>query len=242
MAKEIATIFNLKFKKVDFETNDYKNIFNIKLVDDKDSERFIKISTNENTSKSCTRFMGVKIKNVVVKDSPEFIKYRLESIGQKSINNIVDITNYIQFSFNKPMHAYDENKISEFLEARFATEGEIMTTLDNKELKLDEQTLVIADSKKVLGLAGIKGGNNSGIETNTKNIILESANFNPTLIRKTAQKYDIRTDASKRFENELADQLCKIGMIETIKLVKEYATESAENKNSQIEIGEIIDV
>jgi phenylalanyl-tRNA synthetase beta chain len=189
--------------------------------------------------------MGVKIKNVVVKDSPDFIKCRLESIGQKSINNIVDITNYVQFSFNKPMHAYDENKIStneDFcLEARFALDGEVMTTLDNKELKLDEKTLVIADSKKVLGLAGIKGGNNSGIEANTKDIILESANFNPTLIRKTVQKYDIRTDASKRFENELADQLCEIGMKETIKLIKEYATGNTESENSKIEIGEIMD-
>ena len=75
-------------------------------------------------SKSCTRFMGCRVENIKVKPSPDFIKYRLESIGQKSINNIVDITNYVQFSFNKPMHAYDANLVSDFLEARFAKEVE----------------------------------------------------------------------------------------------------------------------
>ena len=179
MAKEVAALFGFKLKKVDD-----KNIFSI----NKTETDFIKIAD----TKACTRFMGCKVNNIVVKDSPEFIKYRLESIGQKSINNIVDITNYVQFSFNKPMHAYDADLISEFLEARFATEGETMTTLDNKELNLDENTLVIADSKNVLGLAGIKGGKHSGISLETKNVIVESANFNPVLIRKTSQKYNLK--------------------------------------------------
>ena len=224
MAKEVAALFNFKLKKIDD-----KNIFSINKTD----SDFIKISD----PKSCTRFMGCKVKNIAVKDSPDFIKYRLESIGQKSINNIVDITNYIQFSFNKPMHAYDADLISEFLEARFAKEGETMITLDNKELNLDEKTLVIADAEKVLGLAGIKGGNSSGILTDTKNIIVESANFNSTLIRKTSQKYNLKTDASKRFENEIADELVEIGMIETLKLIKEYASDG----NTEIVIGEIVD-
>jgi phenylalanyl-tRNA synthetase beta subunit len=229
MAKEIALIYNLKFKKLDFKSEEYKKDFVVK----KTSEDYIKIGDY----KSCTRFMGCKVKNISVRPSPLFIKYRLESIGQKSINNIVDITNYVQFSFNKPMHAYDESKISGFIEARFATEGETMITLDNKELNLDDKTLVIADAEKVLGLAGIKGGNSSGISTDTKNIIVESANFNPTLIRKTSQKYNLKTDASKRFENEIADELVEIGMTETLKLIKEYAS----NENTEIEIGEIVD-
>jgi phenylalanyl-tRNA synthetase beta subunit len=228
MAKEVATLFGFKLK----ETN-YKNIFPIR----KSDSDFIKISG----TKSCTRFMGCKVNNIVVKDSPEFIKYRLEAIGQKSINNIVDITNYVQFSFNKPMHAYDANLVSAkdniCLEARFAKDGERMTTLDDKDLELDGKTLVIADSKNVLGLAGIKGGKYSGISNETKNIIIESANFNPTLIRKTSQKYNLKTDASKRFENEIADELVEIGMIETLKLIKEYASD----ENTEIEIGEIVD-
>ena len=224
IAKEVAALFNFKLKKIDD-----KNIFSINKTD----SDFIKIAD----PKACTRFMGCKINNIVVKDSPEFIKYRLESIGQKSINNIVDITNYIQFSFNKPMHAYDADLISEFLEARFANVGETMTTLDNKELNLDENTLVIADAKNVLGLAGIKGGKHSGISSETKNVIVESANFNPVLIRKTSQKYNLKTDASKRFENEIADELTEIGMIETLKLIKEYASDG----NTSIVIGDIVD-
>jgi len=219
MAKEVATIFNLKMKKLQEFSFSNLNLASEKLSEENSLNNFIKISD----SKACTRFMGAKVSGVEVKESPDFIKYRLESIGQKSINNIVDITNYVQFSFNKPMHAYDESLVSEFLETRFAKEGEVMTTLDNKDLALDENTLVIADFKKVLALAGIKGGNSSGISNNTKNIIVESANFNPILIRKTAQKYNLKTDASKRFENGIADNLVEIGMIETLNLLKEYA-------------------
>lgn len=229
MAKEVATLFNFKLKERNLEKKNLENNFSF----NKSDSDFIKIAD----AKACTRFMGCKVNNIVVKDSPEFIKYRLEAIGQKSINNIVDITNYIQFSFNKPMHAYDADLVSEYLEARFAKEGEVMTTLDNKELSLDEKTLVIADTKNVLGLAGIKGGKYSGISSSTKNIIIESANFNSTLIRKTSQKYSLKTDASKRFENEISDNLVEIGMIETLKLIKEYASD----KNTEILIGEIVD-
>lgn len=241
MAKEVAALFGFKMRDRNFENNFFlgapqakleKNNFENFSINKTDSD-FIKIAD----PKACTRFMGCKVNNIVVKDSPEFIKYRLESIGQKSINNIVDITNYVQFAFNKPMHAYDADLISEYLEARFARVGETMTTLDNKELNLDENTLVIADSKNVLGLAGIKGGKHSGISVNTKNIIVESANFNPVLIRKTSQKYNLKTDASKRFENEIADELVEIGIIETLKLIKEYASDGS----TQIEIGEIVD-
>ena len=241
MAKEVATLFGFRLKTPSplrgaspKEANPSigEGVQRTEGVND-----FIKISD----SKSCTRFMGCKVKNILVKESPEFIKYRLEAIGQKSINNIVDITNYVQFSFNKPMHAYDADLVSAkdniCLEARFAKAGEKMTTLDNKELELDEKTLVIADAKNVLGLAGIKGGKYSGISNETKNIIVESANFNPTLIRKTSQKYNLKTDASKRFENEIADELVEIGMIETLKLIKEYASD----ENTEIEIGEIVD-
>lgn len=230
LAKEVATLFNLKMKDFNFDNKEkYLKDFNIRKTDND----FIKISD----TKSCTRFMGAKVSGIVVKESPDFIKYRLEVIGQKSINNIVDITNYIQFSFNKPMHAYDESLVDGFLEARFAKGGEVMTTLDDKELDLDENTLVIADSKNVLSLAGIKGGKYSGISNNTKNIILESANFNPVLIRKTSNKYNLKTDSSKRFENGIADNLVEIGMIETLKLIKEYGSD----KNTEIEIGGIID-
>lgn len=238
MAKEVAALFGFKMKENENhfsfgtplrETQEKSFSFSVNKTD----SDFIKIAD----PKACTRFMGCKVNNILVKDSPDFIKYRLEAIGQKSINNIVDITNYIQFSYNKPMHAYDADLISEYLEARFANVGETMTTLDNKELNLDEKTLVIADAKNVLGLAGIKGGKYSGISSETKNVIVESANFNPVLIRKTSQKYNLKTDASKRFENEIADELTEIGMIETLRLIKEYASDGS----TEIIVGEIVD-
>jgi phenylalanyl-tRNA synthetase beta chain len=172
-------------------------------------------------TKACTRFMSVRIDGVTVTESPEWLKKRLLSIGQKSINSIVDITNYVQFAINKPMHAYDAGLIEDAtLIARFAYSGESLVTLDDKELSLNEKTLVIADTKKPLGLAGIKGGKYSGISSATTSVILESANFNPVLIRKTSQAYGIRTDASKRFENELSDSLVEEGLRMTITLIK----------------------
>jgi phenylalanyl-tRNA synthetase beta chain len=184
---------------------------------------------------ACTRFIGVQIDGISVTESPEWLKTRLSAIGQKSINSIVDITNYVQFSLNKPMHAYDAALISGgTLTARFAKKSEKLTTLDDKELALDAQTLVIADAEKPLGLAGIKGGKFSGISATTTSIILESANFNPTLIRKTAQKYGIRTDASKRFENELSDTLAEEGLRMTIALIQKL--------NKKAKVGAIADV
>jgi phenylalanyl-tRNA synthetase beta subunit len=117
------------------------------------------------------------------------------------------------------MHAYDARSIKGTLCARFARAGETLVTLDEKSLTLDEKTLVIADDEKVLGLAGIKGGKYSGIQSDTTSIILESANFNPVLIRKTAEKYGIKTDASKRFENGIANNLVIEGLHMTANLI-----------------------
>lgn len=192
------------------------------------------VITTQDT-KACTRFMSVRIDGVAVAESPEWLKKSLNAIGQKSINSIVDITNYVQFALNKPMHAYDATLIAgNTLSARFARAGEVLTTLDEKTLALDEQTLVIADAEKPLGLAGIKGGKFSGIRPETTSIILESANFNPALIRKTAQKYNIRTDASKRFENEISDELAEEGLRMTIALVQKL--------NTGAKVGEVVDV
>jgi phenylalanyl-tRNA synthetase beta chain len=183
----------------------------------------------------CSRFMSVRIDGVAVTPSPAWLKERLEAIGQKSINSIVDITNFVQFSINKPMHAYDAALISGgTLSARYAREGETLTTLDEKSLTLDDSTLVIADTEKPLGLAGIKGGKFSGISNTTTSVILESANFSGPLIRKTSQKYGIRTDASKRFENVISDALVEEGLRLTISLILEC--------NPGATVSEIVDV
>ena len=186
-------------------------------------------------SKACTRFMSVRIDDITVTESPLWLKEKLEAIGQKSINSIVDITNFVQFSINKPMHAYDANLVfGGGLFTRYAKEGETLVTLDDKVIALDTKTLIIADAEKPLGLAGIKGGKFSGISTSTSSVILESANFNGTLIRKTSQKYGIRTDASKRFENGISDSLVEEGLRLTIALILEL------NKNASV--SKIVDV
>jgi phenylalanyl-tRNA synthetase beta subunit len=166
-----------------------------------------------------SRFMSLRMDNVTVTESPAWLKTALESIGQRSINNIVDATNYVQFSLNKPMHAYDARSIKGTLTARLAKEGEELVTLDEKTLSLDGSTLVIADDEKVLGLAGIKGGKYSGIQGDTTSIILESANFAPVPIRRTSQKYNLKTDASKRFENGIANNLVVEGLHMTANLI-----------------------
>lgn len=174
----------------------------------------------------CTRFMSVSIEGIQVGESPEWMKRSLQAIGARSINNIVDVTNYVQFALNKPLHAYDARSIKGVLQARGAEQDEKLVTLDDKELLLDEHTLVIADDEKVLGLAGIKGGKYSGINADTTSIVIESANFAPSLIRKTAERYGIRTDASKRFENGLANMLCEDGLHMTIAIIKELFPEA----------------
>ncbi len=189
---------------------------------------------NIENEKACTRFVAMRIDAVSVGESPTWIKERLEAIGQRSINNIVDITNYVQFSLNKPMHAYDARSITGTLTARFAKKGEKLVTLDDKELELDEETLVIADDEKVLGLAGIKGGKYSGIKSDTTSVILESANFDPVLIRKTSEKYGIRTDASKRFENGIANNLVIEGIHMTANLIKGLCTGAKKSEATDI--------
>ncbi len=176
---------------------------------------------------ACSVFLTATIDGVDARPSPLWMQRRLESIGQRSINAIVDITNYVQFSVNKPMHAYDAREVTGEFVVRFAKEGEKLMTLNGADLVMDTGTLVIADTgnenlnSKVLGLAGIKGGMYSSIKDDTTSIRLESANFDPILIRKTAKKYNLRTDASKRFEAGQSDALTPMGMELAVSLYKE---------------------
>ncbi|MBP6949200.1 MAG: C40 family peptidase [Candidatus Pacebacteria bacterium] len=216
MAYELCSCFGFTFKPD---------------IRDKENDTFLNkhiptVVINIENEKACTRFMSVQIDGVTVGESPVWLRKRLEAIGQRSINNIVDITNYVQFALNKPMHAYDARRIQGGLIARFARASESLMTLDDKSIVLDEQTLVIADDEKVLGLAGIKGGKFSGIQADTTSVILESANFDPVLIRKTAQKYNLKTDASKRFENGIANNLIVEGLHMTANLIQEVCKEA----------------
>lgn len=215
MARELCADFSYTFKE-DIRAEKSFDLFNSIIP-----APLVAIDGDNQSLKGCPRFMSVRIDKVKVEPSPLWLKDKLEAIGQRSINNIVDITNYVQFALNKPMHAYDARSIAGTLRARFAKSGETLTTLDDKDLTLDDKTLVIADDEKVLGLAGIKGGKFSGVKDDTTSVILESANFQPTLIRKTAQKYGIKTDASKRFENGIANSLVEEGLYMTANIIKE---------------------
>jgi phenylalanyl-tRNA synthetase beta subunit len=218
MAHEIAACLDLKKRFGDHQKTDYFKNYSKDLKD-------IKIKVNIGDRKACTRFAYAYMSNIKVGPSPEIIKNRLEAIGVRSINNIVDITNYVQYSINKPMHAYDADQLKGDIEVRYATQDEELETLDDKILNLGTSDLVIADQSKALGLAGVKGGKSSGINKSTQNIFIESANFNPILIRKSSVRNNIKTDASKRFENGISDELVVEGLTLTIDLILKYIPE-----------------
>jgi len=172
----------------------------------------------------CRRYASAMIEGVKVKSSPKWLKDRLESISQKSINNVVDILNFVMFDIGQPMHAFDADKVKGDIVVRKAKGGENIITLDNQEIKLDEDILIIADEDGPLALAGIKGGNRAEVDSGTKNIILEAANFEPVNIRKTSRRVGIRNDSSTRFENEIALDLSGRALGKAISLILKEAS------------------
>lgn len=175
-------------------------------------------------TKACPRFMAMTIRNIKVGPSNQEIKKLLEAIGQKSINNIVDVTNYVLYDLGKPMHVFDADKVVGTITVRFAKIGEELTTLDGKNIKLDETILVIADEQGPLSIAGIKGGTRAEVDINTTSIVIESANFSSTLLRKTSTKVGIKTDAVRRFENGITSELCEPGLLATANLILQTAS------------------
>jgi phenylalanyl-tRNA synthetase beta chain len=152
-------------------------------------------------SEACLRYSSVLIKNVTVKDSPNWLKQKLNTIGIRSINNVVDITNYVLHDLGQPLHAFDADELKgNKVIVRNGKLGNTFTTLDGVERKLDGTELMICDEEKELCIAGIFGGDKSGVSEKTKNIFLESAWFHPGSVRKTAKKFGLNTDASFRFE------------------------------------------
>jgi phenylalanyl-tRNA synthetase beta chain len=159
--------------------------------------------TVENT-KACERYSGVSISGILSGDSPLWMRQRLKAIGLRSINNIVDITNYIQHETGQPLHAFDADQIKgHHIIVKNLPEGTSFMTLDEKERKLSAEDLMICDEQEGICIAGVFGGLHSGVTANTKNIFLESAWFNPIDIRKTSFRHGLRTDAATRFEKEI---------------------------------------
>lgn len=193
IAREIAAYYGRKVKCPEIESKRIIESINTGYIDIKVDDK-----------KRCKRFSGKIIKNVKVKKSPEWLQRRLISMGLKPINNVVDATNYILFECNQPLHAYDLSKIEDRkIIVRKAEKDETIITLDGIERELNNDELVISDSKKVLGIAGIMGGESSKVTENTTDIFLECAYFTPENIRKTSKKLGISTDSSYRFERGL---------------------------------------
>ena len=181
----------------------------------------LKVKINKEKDNGCSAFGSCLITNVKNIESPQWLKDKLTSIGQKPISAIVDITNYVMIDINRPLHAYDADKIEKGIVVRNSKSGEQFTALDNKVYKLENGMCVISDSKGVLGLGGIIGGTRSGTEFNTKNVLLEAAYFDPGSIRNTAKKLNIDTDAKFRFERGIDPLSIEDGLNKAASLIKE---------------------
>jgi len=188
IAKDLAGILNIEYKNIEY-----------KIRAGEATKLSIKVE-----SKNCRRYMARIIRKIKILPSPDWMKNYLLSMNQRSINNLVDATNIVMFDRGNPIHVFDLDKVEGSIIIRQAKEGEKMTTLDNKEVKLSPLNMVIADEKNILALSGIKGGKVAEVTEDTKNIIIEVANFDPTNIRKTSKEINIYTDAVKRFENDLS--------------------------------------
>ena len=160
----------------------------------------IKVSIFKEKDQGCLSFGSCYIKDITNKESPSWLKDKIVALGLKPISAVVDITNYVMFDLNRPLHAYNADKINKEIIVRNSKSGESFEALDNKNYKLDNGMCIITDKSGVLGLGGIIGGTTTSTESDTKNILLESAYFLPTSIRKTSRSLNIKTDAGYRFE------------------------------------------
>jgi phenylalanyl-tRNA synthetase beta chain len=177
----------------------------------------------ENTD-ACPRYSGISISGVKVEESPKWLRERLLSIGQKPINNIVDITNFVLFEIGQPLHAFDLDKIpGNKVIVKTLPEGTAFVTLDEVERKLSSEDLMICNSNGGMCIGGVFGGINSGIKETTKNIFLESACFNPVSIRKSAKRHGLSTDASFRFERGADPNITIYALKRAAMLIKEVA-------------------
>ncbi len=194
-----------------------KNTINTKIKNN--GLQKIKVSIKKDKNQGCTIFGTCLIKDITNKESPKWLKDKIISLGQKPISAIVDITNYVMLDLNRPLHAYDADKIDKEIIIRNSEKGETFQALDNKDYKLDNDMCVISDKSGVLGLGGIIGGTRSGTELNTKNILLESAYFLPRSIRKTSKFLNIDTDAKFRFERGIDPQSVETGLKKAAQLI-----------------------
>jgi len=211
--------------------------------------------------KKCLRYMGAVVKGVKVGPSPEWLKEALESVGQRSINNVVDATNYVMLDIGQPLHAFDARRLrlgtgGWKIGVRSARADEKMTVLSGEEFELNQNISLITDANAdtLIGIAGVKGGKATEITAATTDLIIESANFNGTSIRRTAQALKLSTDASQRFQNRPSPELCAYGMRDVLALIQEiasgevagvvdeYPTRPEQNRTVSVQLAKINDI
>ena len=194
--------------------------YSIKKIKQKNKQSF-KVKIEKNKNQACTIFGSCLVKNIKNQESPDWLKNRILSLGLRPISAVVDVTNYVMFDLNRPLHAYDTDKIKKGIIIRNSKKGEKFKALDNKEYVLDNDMCVISDYDGVLGLGGIIGGTRSGTAIETQNILLESAYFDPGITRKTSKKLNIETDAKFRFERGIDPNSIILGLEKASEMIVE---------------------
>lgn len=209
-AYEVASILNRKVKLPDKT---------IHPIDDNISNYFnLKVETNK-----CPYYLAKMVKDVVIKDSPDFIKKRLIDAGMRPINNVVDISNYVMLEYGQPLHFFDKNKLGDNILVRDAKDGEIIITLDEKERILSHNDIVITDGIKPVAIAGVMGGLNTDVDSNTNTILIESAIFDGVSIRYTSSNLNLKSEASIRYGKGLNYEYTMDAIERACHLLEKYA-------------------
>jgi phenylalanyl-tRNA synthetase beta chain len=178
-------------------------------------------------AKLCPRYIGLVLEGLAIGVSPSWMQARLLAVGVRPISNIVDFTNYVMLEIGQPMHAFDRAKIEgPEIRVRTARPGEVLRTLDGTERRLDPETLVIADRERAVAIAGIMGGAESEISEETREMILESANFDPVSVRRSAARLGLRTEAAARFEKSLDPEFARLGVLRFLRLCEREQPEA----------------
>ena len=209
-AYEIASILNKKVTLPDIKYNEDKDNIN--------NHFSLKVETDK-----CPYYTAKMVKNVTIKESPEFIKKRLIAAGMRPINNVVDISNYVMLEFGQPMHFFDKDKLGDNILVRNANLDENITTLDGVDRVLSDKDIVITDGNKPVCIAGVMGGINTDVDENTKNILIESAIFDAVSIRYTASRLNLKSEASIRYGKGLNYEYTTMALDRACHLLEKYA-------------------
>ena len=187
-----------------------------------ESDKAIRVTVEE--PDLCPRYTGITLRNVKVGESPEWLQNRLRTVGLRPINNIVDVTNFVMMEVGQPLHAFDADKIGGgHVVVKRLPQGTKFVTLDGVERTLDARDLMICDENEGMCIAGVFGGQKSGVSMETTNVFLESAFFNPVSIRKTSQRHTLKTDASYRYERTCDPNITEWALRRAVKLIRELA-------------------